>query len=248
MLIENKRGNYSFLKGIAPYSAGVVAEATFEVVHVRLTRPIPLRAGFDVVEAHLQTAGRPRQAVCGMELRSPKPFNFSGFSQFNAGYIDLLKNWDILLDGMNPVARTNIAPEVNPPEEPSLYGFSYTVPSKVMRKTFVVAGAGELPEGSLDPHDVVRRGESSAAAIREKAHFVMGLMEERLRALGVGWNDVTVTEIYTVHDIRLFLEEELLKRMKEGAAHGLTWHYSRPPIASIEYEMDLRGCVSEFVI
>ena len=26
MLVENKRGNYSFLKGIAPYSAGVVAE------------------------------------------------------------------------------------------------------------------------------------------------------------------------------------------------------------------------------
>ena len=30
MLVENKRGNYSFLKGIAPYSAGVVAEAGFE--------------------------------------------------------------------------------------------------------------------------------------------------------------------------------------------------------------------------
>ena len=29
MLVENKRGNYSFLKGIAPYSAGVVAEAGF---------------------------------------------------------------------------------------------------------------------------------------------------------------------------------------------------------------------------
>ena len=32
MLVENKRGNFSFLKGIAPYSAGVVAEARFEVV------------------------------------------------------------------------------------------------------------------------------------------------------------------------------------------------------------------------
>ena len=118
--------------------------------------------------------------MCGMELRSPKPFSFTGFNQFNAGYIDVLKKWDILVDGMNPVARTNIAPEVNPPGEPSLYGFSYTVPSKATRKTFVVAGAGELPEGSLDPHDVVRRGESSAAAIQEKAHFVMGLMEGQI--------------------------------------------------------------------
>jgi hypothetical protein len=248
MLVENKRGNYAFLKGIAPYSAGVVAEAGCEVVHVRFERYIPLRAGFDAVEQHLKRAGRPLQAMCGMELRSPKPFTFAGFHQFNAGYIDVLKKWDVLLDGMNPVARTNIAPAVDPPEEPSLYGFSYTVPSKASRKTFVVAGAGELPEGSLDPHDVIRRGESNAAAIREKAHFVMGLMEGRLRGLGVEWNDVTVSEIYTVHDIRPFVEEELLRRMEKGGAHGLTWHYSRPPIESIEYEMDLRGCVTEFVI
>ena len=180
MLVENKRGNYFFLKGIAPYSAGVVAEADFEIVHVRLRRYVPLRAGFDAVKGHLKRAGRPLQAMCGMELRSPQPFSFTGFNQFNAGYIAALKKWNIHLDGMNPVARTNIAPEVNPPGEPSLYGFSYTVPSKATRKTFVVAGAGELPEGSLDPNDVVWRGESSAGAIQEKAHFVMGLMSHGL--------------------------------------------------------------------
>jgi len=248
MLIENKRGSYFFLKGIAPYSAGVVSKTDFEIVHVRFSRYIPLRAGFDAVEAHLKSVGRPLWAMCSMELRSPKPFSFTGFNPFNTGYIDVLKKWDIFVDGVNPVARTNIAPEVNPPGEPSLYGFAYTVPSKAKRKTFVVAGAGELPEGSLEPHDVVRRGESSASAIQEKAHFVMGLMEGRLRGLSVGWSDVTVSDIYTVHDIRPFLEQELLKRLEEGGAHGLTWHYSRPPIVSIEYEMDLRGCVTELVV
>lgn len=248
MLVENKKGSYSFLQGIAPYSAGVVANAGFEVVHVRFSHYTPLHAGFDALEAHLKHARRPLHAMCAMELRSPKPFSFTGFNRFNAGYIDVLKSWDIFVDGMNPVARTNIAPEVNPPAEPSLYGFSYTVPSKASPKTFVVAGAGELPEGSLDPHDVVRRGESGPAAIREKAHFVMGLMEGRLRGLGVGWNDVTATEIYTVHDIHPFIETELLKRLAQGAAHGLTWHYSRPPIESIEYEMDLRGCLTELMI
>jgi len=248
MLVENNRGNYSFLKGIAPYSAGVAAHAGFEVVHVRLSHYFPLRAGFDAIEAHLKKAGRPIQAICGMELRSPKPFSFAGFTQFNASYVDALRKWDILLEDINPVARTNIAPEVDPPGEPSLYGFSYTVPSKAARKTFVVAGAGELPEGSLDPNDVVRRGESGAAAIQEKAHFVMGLMEGRLNGLGVGWKDVTVSDIYTVHDIRPFLEKELVRRLQEGGAHGLTWHYSRPPIEGIEYEMDLRGCVTELVL
>jgi hypothetical protein len=183
-----------------------------------------------------------------MELRSPKPFSFAGFNEFNASYVDVLKKWDLLVDGMNPVARTNVAPAVSPPSEPAIYGFSYTVQSNAKRKTFVVAGAGELPEGSLDPNDVVRRGESSPAAIQEKMRFVIGLMEGRLSGLRVSWRDVTVSEIYSVHDIYPFLETELLKRQKEGGAHGLTWHYSRPPIESIEYEMDLRGCATELVI
>ena len=248
MLVRNKRGNYSFVRGIAPYSAGVVAEPGFEIVHVRFSRYVPLRSGFNAVEAHLNKAGRPLQAMCGMELRSPKPFSFPGFNQFNAGYVDVLKKWDILLDGLNPVARTNIAPAVNPPAEPSLYAFSYTAPSRVTRTSFVIAGAGELPEGSLDPKDVVRRGDSSAAAIQEKAHFVMGLMEGRLHEIRAGWGDVTTSQIYTVHDIRPLIEVLLLKRMAAGAAHGLTWHYSRPPIETIEYEMDLRGCATELVI
>ena len=193
--------------------------------------------------------GAQYKRCAGMELRSPRnPFSFSSFNEFNARYIDVLKKWNILLDGLNPIARTNIAPEVNPPGEPSLYAFSYTVPSKVTRKTFVVAGAGELPEGSLDPQDVVRPGEYDAAAIQEKARFVIGLMDARLRGLSVGWSDVTVSEIYTMHDIGPFLEEELLKRFGQGGAHRLTWYYSRPPIESIEYEMDLRGCVTELMI
>lgn len=248
MLVENKRGNFSFLKAIAPYSAGVIAEAGFEIVHVRLSHYVPLQQGFDAAEAHLVKAGRPLQALCGMELRCPKPFSFAGFNEFNASYVDTLEKWDIPFEGMNPVARTNVAPAANPPAEPSLYGFSYTIRSDARRKTFVVAGAGELPEGSLDPHHLVRRGDVSPTAIQEKMRFVVGLMEGRLRGLGVSWSDVTATDIYTLHDIHPFLETELLNRQREGGAHGLTWHYSRPPIDSIEYEMDLRGCVTESVI
>lgn len=248
MLVENKRGNYHFLKGIGPYSAGVIAAAGFEIIHVRLSRYVPMLAGLDAIETHLKKAGRPLHAVCGMELRSPKPFSFAGFDEFNAGYVGVLKKWDLLVAGMNPVARTNVAPAVYSPAGPTVYGFSYTVPSTQARKTFVIAGAGELPEGSLNPGDVVRAGESSATAIQDKMCFVIGLMEGRLRRLGVTWNDVTVTDVYSVHDIHPFLETELLERQQQGAAHGLTWYYARPPIEGIEYEMDLRGCATELVI
>ncbi|MCC6345221.1 MAG: hypothetical protein IT166_23670 [Bryobacterales bacterium] len=248
MLVANPRGDFSFIKGISPYSAGAVASPGFQIEHARFLRPLPLAAGFEAVDAHLKRLHRPRHALCGIELRSPRPFTFAGFGQFNTGYVETLKKWDIPLDGLNPVARTNIAPAYDPPSQPSVYGFSYTIPAPNAPKTFLVAGAGELPEGSLDPRDVVRRGETSLSALAEKAMFVMGLMDGRISELGVTWADVTVTEVYTVFDMHPFLEKEIVARMGKGAQHGLTWHYSRPPIESIEYEMDLRGCRREIVL
>jgi hypothetical protein len=247
MLLTNPRGGYSFLKGISPYSGGVVAGKGFAIEHVRLSRLLPWKAGFERIDAHLRAAGYPRQALCAIALRSPKPFSFTGFNDFNAGYAKLLASWDIPVDGNNPVARTNVAPEVDPPAEPSLYSFACTYPAATVAPSFVVSGAGELPEGSLDPHDVVRMGETSPDALKAKARFVLGLMTGRLHGLGVDWNDVTQTNIYTVHDVNALLAAEILPRMGRARQHGITWHYARPPIVSIEYEMDLRGCARDFV-
>jgi hypothetical protein len=36
--------------------------------------------------------------------------------------------------------------------------------------------------------------------------------------------------------------------MGPARLHGLVWHYARPPIESIEYEMDLRGCRREMLV
>src|SRR6266851_4611520 len=156
MRIVNPKGNYSFLKGISPYSAGAVAARGFAIEHARFQPALPLRAGFTAVDRRLKALGRPRQSLCGIELRSPRPFTFQGFADFNAGYVDILKSWEILQNGLNPVARTNVAPEVDPPSEPLLHAFSYTVPSGQSSATFVVAGSGEIPGASSDPHDVIR--------------------------------------------------------------------------------------------
>ena len=248
MRIENRAGGYSFLKGIHPYSAGVVASPGFDIEHVRLERALPLERGFQQIENYLESQPRRRQALCGVELRSPRPYTFQGFQDFNQRYVAILKRWGILLDALNPVARTNVAPEVDPPAEPSVYGFSITLPARGAPPSFVVAGAGELPEGSLDPHDVIRRGETSAEALREKARFVLGLMSSRLAGLGATWKQVTATQIYTVRDIHPFLATEVLSGMNEAAQNGVNWHYARPPIESIEYEMDLRGCRREVIL
>ncbi len=248
VLVAYPKGNYSFLRGIAPYSAGVRAEAGYEVVHVRLQRPLALKDGFGAVREHLAANGRPVHALCAMELRSPRPFTFQGFADFNAGYIQVLKEWSIIADGVNPIARTNVAPEIGAPGTPSLYGFSYTVHANGDRRSLVVAGAGELPEGSLKPEDVVRRGDTSPDALREKVRFVMGLMSGRITGLGATWDQVTAVNMYTVHAVCGMLADEIVRPMGASAVHGVTWCYTRPPIVSIEYEMDVRGVAREMVL
>jgi hypothetical protein len=247
MLIPNPKGGYSFLKGIAPYSSGAVANVGFEIERARLARPLPVAKAFARMDAHLSALGRPSHALCGLELRSPSPFTFAEFNTFNAAYVHFLEYRDILVGGLNPVSRTNVAPENAAPAEPVAYAFSYTMPVRSANRTFIVAGAGELPEGSLDPHDVVRRGESSVDALAEKARFVLGLMDRRIFGLGASWEEVTAVDVYTVHDIAPLLASIIVPRTG-NARHGIVWHYSRPPIASIEYEMDVRCCAREIVL
>ena len=246
--ISNENGGYDFLEGIEPYSSGVVAREGFEVVHVTLDKLMPWRAGFARVEEYLKDAGLGRGALCGVELRSPKAFSMEGFSEFNKGYRKLLEDWGLMVEGQNPVARTNVAPFDHAPDEVSLFAFSHTVPNvEIGRPTFVVAGGGEV-RGSLCAENIVRLGKTDAVAMTEKAACVMDIMENRLMGLGVGWNQVTATDVYTVHPLRDIVEGVLLPRIGTAALKGMTWHYSRPPIVDIEFEMDLRGVAREMVI
>ena len=74
----------------------------------------------------------------------------------------------------------------------------------------------------------------------------MGEMERRLGAFGFTWADTTATQIYTVHDFHAFAAEAIVRC---GAARsGVAWHYARPPVQMLEYEMDCRGVAREFVL
>jgi len=104
---------------------------------------------FNLIDEYLTSLGRPRHALCAIELRSPEPFSFDGFDEFNKGYLNILAEWGLLFDGYNPIARTNIAPAIGAPKEPSLYALSYTIPAENNNfNTFVISGGGELREGN----------------------------------------------------------------------------------------------------
>jgi hypothetical protein len=234
-------GDYRFLPSVFQYSGGVAALPGYEIKRVRFRTPVPVVDGFDFIEQSIGAAGRPVTALCACELRSPAPFTDDGFLAFNENYVARLQKWGLFDGNVNPVARSNVCPAINPPTVPSFYAFSFTIEATQAMPTFVVAGSGEVAEGLSGSYAerAVRRGETTPDAIRDKARFVLGEMERRLSLLGFGWPDTTIVQIYTVHDLHPLLPDEIVRR---GAARcGATWHYARPPLLGLEYEMDCAG-------
>ena len=144
-------GGYRFIEHAFQYSGGVAAEPGFAIERARFAQMPPLAEGFDAVEAHLKSRGRPPAAFCACELRSPAQFTDAGFVAFNRHYVQRLERWGIFRDDVNPVARTNVCPEIDPPAAPSFYAFCYTVPagSGHARTDFVAAGSGEAVDTQI---------------------------------------------------------------------------------------------------
>lgn len=247
MLRDSPSGNYRFLPGISAFSSGTVAMPGHEIVHVTLATPVPWREGFARIERHLRERERPKTALCGIELRSPAAFTFEGFATFNEGYRALLADWGILVGDDNPIPRTNVAPVVAAPAEPSLYAFAYTAPGSTPSPTFIVAGAGEMRDRGKGTDGIVRYGDVSPDGMREKARFVMAIMQERLRGLGAEWSRVTAIDVYAAQPIHAVVLEEILRPAGPAAIHGVRWFPSRPPVQGLEFEVDLRGVARELV-
>lgn len=249
MLIHKPDGHYKFLKGIAPYSRGVVSDKGWQIIHITLAEPVPWQAGFDRIQKQLRELGRDRHALCGVELRSPAPFTMQGFIDFNREYCDMLASWDLYIDGDNPVARTNVVPANTPPRSVMLHAFSCTVEAEIDRPaTLVTAGAGELQAGHLDGGAILRRGQVDPGAMHEKAAYVIEVMEKRLAGLGGTWPAINVVNVYTCHPADQLLKDLLWNRLGPACRHGVRLHHTRPPVIDIEFEMDIRGLTTELVI
>ena len=147
-ILTYPQGGYRFIKGVFQYSAGVAAKSGFEIVRARFAKPLPL-AEVCSGENHLTELKRPLSAFCACELRSPKPFDDAGFLSFNRGYVEPLQHWGIVTDGINPIARSNVCPAVNPPSEPIFYAFSCIRcrPIAVARRALSLLEVAKLGKG-----------------------------------------------------------------------------------------------------
>jgi hypothetical protein len=238
--IDAPAGGYRYVPGVFQYSAGVGALPGFQIERVTFQTPVPLKEGFSFIEQYLTGRGIPLLAFCACELRSPSPFTDAGFIAFNRHYCGTLERWGIMTGDKNPVARSNVCPEVDKPAEPSFHAFCFARPLPDASGSFVIAGSGEAEEGHASYRErTVRFGNTSSTGMREKGVFVLDRMEQRMAAIGATWSDTSAVQVYTVYDLHPFLQDEIARR---GAArHGLTWHLARPPVQGLDYEMDCRS-------
>lgn len=248
-LIDHPERGYAHAPGISPYSAGVLALPGHSLRRVTLRQPRPWREGFALIDQVLAAAGRASADLCSIELRCPTPHSFGGFGSFNDDYRHALADRGILLDdGSNPVARTNVAPGVDPPGETQLFAFGFTVAGPEQRRpSFIVSGAGDLRDQSdLRPEAIVGGDEDWEASAVERTVAVLDEIEARLVTLGLGWSDTDAVSVYSIEAIETVLAPVVLARLGEGAAaRGVHWYWSQPPIAGLRYEMDARGGVDE---
>ncbi len=239
--IDLPAAGYRYIPFAFQYSGGVEALPGYRIERVEFSRPLPLATGFAWIENYLNRQGVPLLGFCACELRSPAQFTDQGFIDFNRHYTATLMRWGVMRNADdNPVARSNVIPALHKPAEPSFHAFCFARRADGESGSFVIAGSGEAGDGPGPYQErTVRYGDTSPAAMREKAVFVLGRMEERMAPFGKSWADVTCTQVYTVYDVHSYLADKIVER---GAArHGLLWHYARPPVEGLEYEMDCRS-------
>ena len=213
---------------------------------VRFAGRVPMAEGFAAIAKHLAAAKRPPTALAACELRCARPYGLAGFDEFNRAYGKTLGEWGLQLDGLNPVARSNVAPQYDPPAQQCFHAFTYTVPDAAAAPgEFVVAGSGEWPESQPFPDAIIAPGDVSQAGIHRKTGFVLSTMRGRVAALGGEWGAITACHVYTVHDFHRTVDALL---GPSGLANAdLTWQVCRPPVEGLDFEMDLR-CVREELV
>lgn len=262
-LIENPAGGYAFLPGIPAFSEGSIALSEHSIVHARFRRPIPLPAAYQAIEATLQSYDRPIAALCGVELRIPHQMEVGVFRKLNKSYIEQLRDhWDLFVDGNNPVPRCNLALTIDPVSEPTMHAFSFTIPKGCTDAQFVTAGINDAAlifgpdvfrqvasgDQLVRVEDAPADDDVSLPTVERRLRFILDAATRRLAALGVGWPDVTQTELYLARPLGTLLESVMLPAIGPAGQRGIRWYPGLAPFIGPIAELDVRGFVEEITV
>lgn len=254
-MINRPEGDFKFTPGSPTFCGDVLPLRGHTLAHATFVKPLPLTRAFSAIKKYLNGIGRPMAAFCGAELRMPEQLTPDGFASLNVHYQALLDKHGLRQTGPDGKVygtgtRTNVVPqEVHAkPAEASVFGFTFTIPGKPIggRKPFACSGSGENAGPTRE--SFIALGDTSPTGMRKKANWVMDRYIQRLPAMGVGWSDITHLNMYCVVDPGSVIASEVLSVMNPNATLGVHWHYARPPIAELEFEVDVRGVAHEIFL
>ncbi len=245
---------YDFLPAAGRHSLAVLARPGYLIQRVELATPVVHELAIELIIGHLDSLGLPGGSLCALELRSPRRFTANDFDDHHRRYRHALGLLGITADErINPVARTNVIPAVDPPADVSVQAFSHVVPVEEyvpgglarLEDTFVISGSSEVPEPTTNHADhIVARGDLSADGLTRKIRWVVAEMGRRLHAVGASWSSVTRTQVYSSREIGGLLSEEV-----HGATgQAFAWQPCEPPVVELEFAMDCRRVGQETVL
>lgn len=222
-------GNYRSLTSAGrPFSDAIVADPGYDLVRAVFRTPPPLAAGLDAARRVVEAAGRPVTALAGFELRIPEALSAEGFAVFNGPYVEFMKGLGLATDEGPVTTRTNVAPTAGRVAEPSLFSFTYTVPSPgAPGSAFRLSGA---PETRTD------------GTPGELLQSIVDVLDTRLLALGVTWDQATAISLYAP---ACDLDPATLARFGGAGLRGVRWYPSLPPVTTLRYEIDAHGVGTE---
>jgi hypothetical protein len=121
------------------------------------------------------------------------------------------------------------------------------MPAQRAPASFVIAGSGESVEGKANYRDhIVSLGRRQSSRHAGEGKVGAGRNGAPVSAFGGDWKQTAGVQLYAVQDVFPILENELGRR---GVfRNGLTWHFNRPPVVGLEYEMDCRCVQIERVV
>ena len=243
-LLANDLGGYRILPAGSVFCGGAIALPGHEIVHALVNPWVPLKDGYGFVQAYLESIGRPVQALCGMELRSPRQMSFEEFRAFNAPYVEQLNKWNLVLGRYSAVCRTNVVPAREAPKEASLHAFSYCVPSDYKAATFCISGTADIDQRGK----IVAEGDVSPAGMKLRLQHCIDVITERLAELELQWSAATHIDLCVAQDIPGLLDGVVVPGLQGAAIRGIRVHLARPPIIGSEVELECRGVRREIVV
>lgn len=243
---------FAYLPGDSAYAAAVRALPGYAIERVVFDRAVPLAPGISRCLDILRDVQRPASSVCAIELRVPQPLTPGGFEALNDRYLAAIVRLDGVEGSTSVLSRTTVAPLFGDIREPSIHAFCYTVPSEVIGD-FVISGIGDVRDDrSMSEADaIVHQGENlrsavvDRSAVVEKIAFVTDAVGDMLTRHALATTEWAEFNLYSVLDVRLADLRRLSAAISIGPSNGIRWHLSRPPIADVTLELDVRRVTAE---